>query len=299
MRLTIALLQLAAEGPDQAHNLEKGLAACRQARALGADIALFPEMWNIGYTLPDLADAAAVRQWASWALDEEDAFVVRHRELARELGMAIALTYLQRWQPAPRNVISLIDRHGEIVLTYAKVHTCDFDREAALTPGDAFGVATLDTAAGPLKVGAMICMDREFPESARVLMLQGAELILVPNACEMELNRDTQLRARAYENMVAIALTNYPAPFCGGRSALYDGVAFVTPQGMPEGVSRDMRLIEVGAEEGVFAASLDLGALRAYRAVEVWGDAYRKPRAYGPLLSTDVHPPFIRPDSRR
>ena len=42
---------------------------------------------------------------------------------------------------------------------------------------------------GEVKVGAMICYDREFPESARIMMLKGAELILVPNACPMEINR--------------------------------------------------------------------------------------------------------------
>ena len=50
-----------------------------------------------------------------------------------------------------------------------------FDVERHLTPGDGFHVAELDTAEGPVKVGAMICYDREFPESARILMLQGAE----------------------------------------------------------------------------------------------------------------------------
>ncbi len=51
----------------------------------------------------------------------------------------------------------------------------------------------------------MICFDREFPESARILMLKGAELILVPNACPMEINRLSQLRGRAFENMIAVA----------------------------------------------------------------------------------------------
>jgi predicted amidohydrolase len=105
----------------------------------------------------------------------DGAFVAGFRFLARELEMAIAVTYLQAWPGAPRNVVSLVDRHGEIVFTYAKVHTCDFDhREAACTPGEDFCVAPLDTAAGPVKTGAMICFDREFPESARVLMLKGA-----------------------------------------------------------------------------------------------------------------------------
>ena len=99
----------------------------------------------------------------------------------------------------------LFDRYGERRLVYAKVHTCDFGAERNLTPGDDFYVTDLDTACGIVKVGAMICYDREFPESARILMLKGAELILVPNACPMEINRLAQLRGRAYENMTAIA----------------------------------------------------------------------------------------------
>ena len=57
----------------------------------------------------------------------------------------------------------------------------------------------------------MICFDRAQPESARILMLKGAELILVPNACPMEINSLAQLRGRACENMLAIATCNYPA----------------------------------------------------------------------------------------
>lgn len=49
----------------------------------------------------------------------------------------------------------------------------------------------------------MICYNREFPESDRILMLQDAEIILVPNACPMEINRLSQFRAGAYENMCA------------------------------------------------------------------------------------------------
>ena len=118
---------------------------------------------------------------------------------------AIGITLLEQFADAPRNSMVLFDRFGRKVLTYAKVHTCDFDAERYLTPGDDFPVAALDTACGEVKVGGMICYDREFPESARILMLNGAELILVPNACPMEINRLAQLRSRAYENMLAIA----------------------------------------------------------------------------------------------
>jgi predicted amidohydrolase len=145
-----------------------------------------------------------------------------------------------------------------------------------------------------VKVGAMICFDREFPESARILMLQSAELILTPNACELEQNRLTQFRARASENMVGVAMANYAAPQENGHSVAFDGIAFDEHEG-----SRDMCLVEAGADEGVYLARFDIDRLRAYRSVESWGNAYRKPRCYGLLTSEAVEPPFVRPDARR
>ena len=60
MKLKVALLQLLPTG-TQKGNLEKGIAACKKARNAGADIALFPEMWNIGYTIPsDLQELNAM-----------------------------------------------------------------------------------------------------------------------------------------------------------------------------------------------------------------------------------------------
>jgi len=108
---------------------------------------------------------------------------------------------LERWPGSPRNPALLIDRHGQDVLCYAKVHTCDWGMESALTPGEFFEVARLDIEGGYVDLGVMICADREFPESARELMLGGAELILVPNACPMAGERTYQLRSRAFENM--------------------------------------------------------------------------------------------------
>lgn len=301
--LRVALLQMIAHGSDQDANRTKGDAFCRLAAQLGADIALFPEMWNTGYTPfcdhpwspnfhpDDPAYEAMRRDLREMAIGLDSAFVLHFRQLARELNMAIGLTYLERWEPSPRNTIALIDRHGEIALTYAKVHTCEFDVEALLTPGEAFPVATLDTTQGPVRVGAMICFDREFPETARLLMLNGAELILVPNCCPMEINRLSQLRARAYENMTAIALANYAGL---GHSVAYDGVAFADDER-----SLDMTVVEAGTAEGVYLAPIDLDRLRAYRASEVHGNAFRRPRLYGPLISEEVSEPFVRKLARR
>ena len=71
-----------------------------------------------------------------------------------------------------------------------------FDDEAVLSEGEDFHTADLDFGRGSVKIGSMICFDREFPESARILMLKGAELILAPNACPMEINRLAALRTR-------------------------------------------------------------------------------------------------------
>ncbi len=279
---------------DQDANLAKGEAFCRRARELDADLALFPEMWNVGYTFCDPAQPTTREQWRAQAIGADARFVTHFRALARELNLAIALTYLERWNGAPRDTVALIDRRGEIALTYAKVHTCDFDKEAELTPGDDFYVCDLDTAKGEVKIGAMICFDREFPEPARILMLKGAEIILIPNACDLEDNRLGQLRARAFENMLGVATANYAAPQENGHSAAYDGIAFQRDES-----SRDTRLVEADEREGVRVAEFDLDALRAYRAHEVWGDAFRKPRAYGLLTATQVHAPFVRAAARR
>lgn len=291
MKLKVALLQLLPTG-TQKGNLEKGIAACKKARDAGADIALFPEMWNIGYTIP-----SAPAELTALSITHESDFVQAFTALAAELNMAIGITYLETYQPRPRNTLCLIDRFGRIQFRYAKVHTCDFGDECVLLGGDDFYVADLDTAAGSVKVGAMICYDREFPESARILMLKGAEIILVPNACPMEINRISQLRGRAFENMVGIATVNYPAgqPDCNGHSTAFDGIAYVPD--LPG--SRDTLLLETPEEDGIYLAEFDLDAMRDYRSREVHGNAYRRPSKYRLLSEEKVAPPFLRGDARR
>lgn len=289
--LKIALLQLI---PNTAlsENWKKGMEACKKAKNMGADIALFPEMWSNGYRIYD----RPLEEWTAEAISLRDDFVVSFGKLAKELNMAIGITLLERYDGAPRNTMVLFDRFGFPKLTYAKVHTCDFDVEKNLTPGEDFYVCSLNTACGEVQVGAMICYDREFPESARILMLKGAELILVPNACPMEINRLSQLRARAFENMLAIATCNYPAavPDCNGGSSVFDGVVYLPDM---EG-SRDTCILQADGSEGIFIAELDLGQLRSYREKEVHGNAYRHPEKYGILIDTERNQPFIRADYR-
>ena len=278
MILKIALLQLLPEG-SLSGQLEKGKAACRKAKEMGADIALFPEMWSDGYALPqDSAELEAL----SVSADSE--FIAVFGKLAAELSMAVGITFLEKHEPKPRNSILLFDRNGAECLRYSKVHTCDFDLEKVLSSGDDFRVSELDTGRGTVKVGSMICFDREFPESARILMLRGAEVILAPNACPMEINRLCALRTRAYENMLAVATCNYPSgqPDCNGHSTVFDGVAWLEDE---PGV-RDMCILEAPEEEGIYLAEIDMDMLRDYREREVMGGKYRHPDVYG-LLTAD------------
>lgn len=289
--LNIALLQIAPTGSLEG-NLEKGIAACRKAKAMGADVALFPEMWSCGYDICE----PPVEEWVCKAIKLDSKFMSQFQALSAELDMAIAVTLLEKHEPKPRNTMVLFDRFGVQKLVYAKVHTCDFGAEKDLTPGDDFFVTDLDTEKGVVKVGAMICYDREFPESARLLMLKGAEVVLVPNACPMELNRLSQLRGRAFENMMAIATCNYPAtvPDCNGGSSVFDGVAYLPHW---EGF-RDMCILQADEDEDIYMAQIDLDLLREYRSCEVHGNAYRRPQLYHALIDETVNEPFIREDKR-
>jgi len=290
-KIKIALLQIM-HGKTINENLEIGLENCRKAKVLGADIALFPEMWSVGYNIPE-----NIEELRGTAISIDDKFISSFKRLAEELNMAIGITFLEKYDPLPRNTMCLFDRFGNRILTYAKVHTCDFGDEKRLTPGDDFYVSDLDTEIGKIKTGAMICYDREFPESARILMLKGAEIILVPNACPMEINRLSQLRARAFENMVGIATANYPKeqPDCNGHSSAYDGIAYK----QDESGSRDTLVIEAGEEEGIYIAAFDIDELRDYRNREVHGNAYRHPQKYRMLISEEKVEPFVRSDYRK
>ncbi|MBQ6341898.1 MAG: carbon-nitrogen hydrolase family protein [Anaerolineaceae bacterium] len=275
MKLKIAFLQLL-PGKSLEEQLEIGRRACIEARSESADIALFPEMWSDGYYLPQ--DEQELNQLA---IRKDSDFIQAFRNLAAELQMAIGITFLEKNGSKPLNSIILFDRNGKEVLHYSKVHTCAFDLEKVLAAGNDFYTADLDFGRGTVKVGAMICFDREFPESARILMLKGAELILAPNACPMEINRLSALRTRAYENMLAAATCNYPKghPDCNGHSTLFDGVPWLPDE---PGV-RDMCIFEAPEEEGIYTAELDLDQLRNHRRDDVMGDKFRRPAVYGIL----------------
>lgn len=247
---------------------------------------VFPELWNIGST-PCPLDAVARQAWEAFAINQKSHFFREFVGLARELNLNSALTYLEKHAPKPRNTVSIINGRGETVLNYAKRFICNFGLEELLRPnpnlddidigcdfncdpGDSFGVCTLVGKAGEANVGAMICADREFPEAATALMIKGAEIIAVPNSCTWDKIRSSLLEARAFENLLAIGMANYPAPIANGHSQAYTGAAW------KRGVLAETLLVEAGEEEGIVLAEIDISAILDFRREESWRMRYRK-----------------------
>ncbi len=129
-------------------------------------------------------------------------------------------------------------------------------------------------------------------ESARILMLQGSEIILVPNACYMSKIRLEQLKVRAYENMVGIVTVNYANH--GGKSSAYSPIV--------RNINKhelNSELLVMDNKEDIKMVQFNMNEIREYRSRETLGDAYRKPYAYKQLIENNVKEPFIRKDARR
>lgn len=87
-------------------------------------------MWSVGYEIPE-----DFNKLKASAITVDSPFINSFRKLAKELQMAIGITFLEQYDPSPRNTLCLIDRFGNIVLTYAKVHTCDFGDRVQVDTG--------------------------------------------------------------------------------------------------------------------------------------------------------------------
>ncbi len=137
----------------------------------------------------DESGAAGRESWTASAIARKSDFFLNFVALARELTMTIAVTYLEAHLPKPRNSVSIINREGKVVLNYSKVFLRDFG-EAELpssgpgpadigcdvncSPGESFDAYALSGAEREVRVRAMICAGREFPETATRLILNGA-----------------------------------------------------------------------------------------------------------------------------
>ena len=274
MTLKIAILQKRSKSREFEKNTADVEALMREAKSNGADILLLPECYLTGYDLTITNDEA---------ITESDLNEIRNA--AGKIGIGVVATSLTKGENAPQNTAFVIDKSGEIILKYNKVHTCDFGDERVLESGDDFYVCGFHG----VKLGVMICYDREYPESARILMLKGAEIILVPNDCGSMRPRVQALSVRAYENMCGLAMAN-PNGDNAGNSCAFSPVCWDK-----NGKCVDNTLLLADDKtEGLFYAEFDMDEIRAYREREMIGNTFRKAKAYTKLLDDSVEYPFIR-----
>ena len=281
----IALVQHRATTTDTEANTARALEFIREAKENAADFVLFPECFLTSYQMPEIchtlrplseisSDPSFVK-WCENALDEDSACLREIRAAARKLRIGVGITSFTRGRERPQNSIFIIDRNGEILMKYSKVHTCDFDVERYLEGGEAFRVCEFDG----ICLGAMICYDREYPESGRELMLQGAEIVLVPNDCDLMEPRLRELSVQAMQNMTGVVMANPPGKNAGASCA------FLPMVWDDEGNSVDNTITVASAQyDGIVYASFDMNEIRRYRDSEFLGKN-RKPTAYRHLLS--------------
>ena len=274
------MVQYDANEPNIDFNTKVAMKYIKEAKKSGAGIVLFPECFLTAYCCPDIVEELLPLEelendsefigWCNSAVTEEEEHVLQIRKLAKELQIGVVITAFTKGEKYPQNTAFIIDRNGDIILKYSKVHTCDFDWERYLESGQEFKVCKFDG----VNIGVMICYDREYPESARELMLQGAEIIFNPNCCGGMEPRLKELSVRAMENMVGVAMANPPAPGMG-RSAAFNPMVWDE-----NGEVLDNTII-VAEEffEGIVYAEFDIDVIRKYRENEDLGK-FRKPRAY-------------------
>ncbi len=274
MTFRVAVLQMRSVNREYERNIKTIIKYMSDAKQNGADILLLPECFITGYDLT-IDNASAITENDLAPLCEN----------AKELNIGLVATALTQGKSNPQNSAFVISKDGKILMKYAKVHTCDFADEKVLESGTEFKVCDFDG----VEIGIMICYDREYPESARVLMLKGAEIILVPNDCGSMRPRLQALSTRAYENMCGAAMAN-PNGENAGNSCAYSPICWDR-----NGECVDNTLLLADAEtEGLFYADFDMDAIRAYREREMMGNTFRKVKAYAQLLNDEIQYPFVR-----
>lgn len=184
--ITIAALQLALGDEDEAANIAAVGALVEQAAARGAQVILPPELFSGPYF-------CAAEDEALFALARpvvEHPSVIAMRELARRLKVAIPTSFFERDGHHYYNALAMIGPDGEVMGTYRKSHIPDgpgYEEKYYFRPGNTgFKVWDVPMAGGTARIGVGICWDQWYPECARVMALNGAELLLYPTAIGSE-----------------------------------------------------------------------------------------------------------------
>ena len=201
--LTLAGLRVTPKSWDKQTNFVTLERYTRQAAAQGAQLVITPEGFLEGYLWNQYTAKTLARECYFEAGEAVDgALMVRIRGLARELKVYLAVGFAERRGGQMYNSVVIFSPAGELAARYSKTHTAN--DEPYNTKGIEFPV--VNTPFG--RWGTLICMDRQLPETSRILAVKGAQIILIPAwGMSGELN-DIMMRVRAYENGVFLAFVH-------------------------------------------------------------------------------------------
>ena len=280
-KITVAALQLALGSADEQDNIAAVAALVEEAAGKGAQIVLPPELFSGPYFCKVEDDAL----FATARPLTEHHSVVAMRALAKSLKVAIPTSFFERDGHHYYNTLAMIDAGGEVLGTYRKSHIPDgpgYEEKFYFRPGND-GFKTWDV--GGTRIGIGVCWDQWYPETARVLALQGAELLFYPTAIGSEPKDPEMDTSRLWRRaMIGHAVSNCMPVIaanrigleneCGGDGQHFYGHSFISDDW------GDLVAEYGAAETGALVATLDLAAAARHRAS--WGFFRdRRPQLYG------------------
>ncbi len=285
-RVKVGLIQTSVSG-DLDLNLKRTMAMVREAAERGAQIICCQELFRTRYfPQADHADASALAE----TIPGESTTALS--ELAREHEVVIIAPVFERNETGYYNSAAVIDADGSLLETYRKIHIPHdplFYEQSYFSPGQEYRVYDTRHA----RFAVLICYDQWFPEAARAVALQGAEIIFYPTAIgwikdvEPEEGNwldawETMQRAHAIANSVCVAAVNRVGQ---EGDLLFWGNSFVCD-------SFGQILARAGSAEEVLVAELDLAKNASVR--EGWGFfRNRRPDTYWPLI--EMLPEKVKP----
>ena len=286
-KVCVAAIQCALGGARD-ENVARVTRLVKEAAAKGAQIILPPELFEGPYFCRHERDT-----FFDWARPLEGNETVAHfSRLAKELGVAIPVSFFERAGQAHYNSVAMVDADGTVMGVYRKSHIPDgpgYEEKFYFRPGDT-GFRVWETKHA--RVGVGICWDQWFPESARAMALLGAEILFYPTAIGSEPHdpaldtRDPWQRA-----MVGHAVSNAMPVVAANRIGDEEGQTFYGSSFIAN--PRGDKVAELGRdEEGVVTHTFDRGELRRTRGS--WGFFRdRRPELYGVLTTADGKLPVL------
>jgi len=272
---------------DSVKNIELAEHQVRTAASRGAQIILLQELFETPYFCKDM-----LTEYFALAHDSENNDLInRFRSIAKELSVVLPISYFERSNNAYFNSIGIIDADGSLLGNYRKSHIPQgpgYEEKFYFSPGDT-GFRVWETRYA--RIGVAICWDQWFPEAARSMALQGAEVLLYPTAIGSEPD-DPQLDSSAHWQRV---MQGHSAANCmpvvasnrigmeKGRSCdlTFYGSSFITD-------NMGAKVVEADRDsQDVIVAEFDLDAMQTARST--WGlFRDRRPDLYGGLMNLDA-----------